>query len=237
MSNNFKELAQLVKKRKAKINALYEEVLQTGVLKDELLNAFNISTLKQDKTAILAILRRFVDLKEENLVEEFKKAGFSQEKIIHLKHQIYDEVRKFYEKEHKALIKEIEKNKLLEDFFLELVKGIHNIGLVMNEFAKLFEKYDVLLTPTAPTVAFDIGSKSNNPLEMYLADICTVSVNIAGLPGLSLPCGVDSSGMPIGMQLIGNRFSEETLLNAGYTFEQDLKFREKYTPEFKGGAK
>ena len=109
--------------------------------------------------------------------------------------------------------------------------------LVMNEFAKLFEKYDVLLTPTAPTVAFDIGSKSNNPLEMYLADICTVSVNIAGLPGLSLPCGVDSSGMPIGMQLIGNRFSEETLLNAGYTFEQDLKFREKYKPEFKGGAK
>lgn len=141
MSNNFKELAQLVKKRKAKINALYEEVLQTGVLKDELLNAFNISTLKQDKTAILAILRRFVDLKEENLVEEFKKAGFSQEKIIHLKHQIYDEVRKFYEKEHKALIKEIEKNKLLEDFFLELVKGIHNIGLVMNEFAKTWTKH------------------------------------------------------------------------------------------------
>ena len=109
--------------------------------------------------------------------------------------------------------------------------------LVMNEFSKLFEKYDVLLTPTSPTVAFDIGSKSDNPLEMYLADICTVSVNIAGLPGLSIPCGVDSEGMPIGMQLIGNRFSEETLLNAGYTFEQDFKFREKYRPEFKGGAK
>ena len=109
--------------------------------------------------------------------------------------------------------------------------------LVMNEFAKLFEKYDVLLTPTAPTVAFDIGSKAENPLEMYLADICTVSVNIAGLPGISLPCGVDSEGMPIGMQLIGDRFSEETLLNAGYTFEQDLKFRKTYKPEFKGGAK
>ena len=109
--------------------------------------------------------------------------------------------------------------------------------LVMNEFAKLFEKYDVLLTPTSPTVAFDIGSKSNNPLEMYLADICTVSVNIAGLPGISVPCGVDSEGMPIGMQLIGKRFSEETLLNAAYTFEQDFKFREKYRPEFKGGAK
>lgn len=105
--------------------------------------------------------------------------------------------------------------------------------LVMNEFSKLFEKYDVLLTPTSPTVAFDIGSKSNNPLEMYLSDICTVSVNIAGLPGLSVPCGVDSTGMPIGMQLIGNRFDEETILNAGYTFEQDLKFRENFKPEFK----
>ena len=62
--------------------------------------------------------------------------------------------------------------------------------LVMNEFNRAFQKYDVLLTPTSPTVAFDIGSKSNNPLEMYLADICTVSVNIAGLPGISIPCGV-----------------------------------------------
>lgn len=107
----------------------------------------------------------------------------------------------------------------------------------MNEFAKAFEKYDVLLTPTSPTVAFDIGSKSTNPLEMYLADICTVSVNIAGLPGISVPCGVDSEGMPVGMQLIGKRFSEETLLNAAYTYEQAINFREKYKPEFKGGVK
>lgn len=105
--------------------------------------------------------------------------------------------------------------------------------LVMNEFNKAFEKYDVILTPTSPTVAFDIGSKSNNPLEMYLADICTVSVNIAGLPGISIPCGVDKEGMPIGMQLIGNRFCEETILNAAYTLEKDLKFRENYKPEFK----
>ena len=105
--------------------------------------------------------------------------------------------------------------------------------LVMNEFNKAFEKYDVILTPTSPTVAFDIGSKSNNPLEMYLADICTVSVNIAGLPGISIPCGVDKEGMPIGMQLIGNKFQEETILNAAYTFEQATKFREKYQPKFK----
>ena len=109
--------------------------------------------------------------------------------------------------------------------------------LVMNEFNKAFEKYDVILTPTAPTAAFDIGSKSNNPLEMYLADICTVSVNIAGLPGISIPVGVNREGMPVGMQLIGNRFQEEKILHAAYAMEQKLKFRENYKPEFKGGAK
>ena len=109
--------------------------------------------------------------------------------------------------------------------------------LVMNEFNKAFEKYDVILTPTAPTAAFDIGSKSNNPLEMYLADICTVSVNIAGLPGISIPVGVNKEGMPVGMQLIGNRFQEEKILHAAYAMEQKLKFRENYKPEFKGGAK
>ena len=105
--------------------------------------------------------------------------------------------------------------------------------LVMNEFDRAFEKYDVILTPTSPTVSFEIGSKSSNPLEMYLSDICTVSVNIAGLPGISIPVGVNKEGMPIGMQLIGNKFCEETILNAAYTYEQKAKFREKYKPEFK----
>ena len=108
--------------------------------------------------------------------------------------------------------------------------------LVKSKFDEAFSKYDVILTPTSPTVAFDIGTKSSNPLEMYLADICTVSVNIAGLPGISIPCGVDSKGMPVGMQLIGQRFNEETILNAAYTYEQATKFRENYKPEFKGGA-
>ena len=104
--------------------------------------------------------------------------------------------------------------------------------LVKKEFDKLYEKYDILLTPTSPNVAFEIGTKSNNPLEMYLADICTVSVNIAGLPAISIPCGVNQEGMPIGMQLIGNKFAEETILNAAYTYEQETKFREKYEPKF-----
>lgn len=105
--------------------------------------------------------------------------------------------------------------------------------LVKKEFDKAFEKYDVLLTPTSPTVAFEMGTRSENPLEMYLADICTVSLNIAGLPGISIPCGVNSDGMPIGMQLIGNKFEEEKILNAAYTFEQEYKFRDKYRPEFR----
>ena len=105
--------------------------------------------------------------------------------------------------------------------------------MVMNEFNKAFEKYDVIITPTSPTVAFGIGEKSGTPLEMYLADICTVSINIAGVPAISIPCGVDESGMPIGMQIIGNKFEEEKILNTAYSFEQEFKFREKYKPEFK----
>ena len=100
---------------------------------------------------------------------------------------------------------------------------------VKNKFDECFKKYDVLLTPVAPTTA----SKTNNPLEMYLADICTVSINIASVPAISIPCGVDSNNMPIGMQLIGNRFQEEKILNAAYAIEQQIKFRENYKPEFK----
>ena len=105
--------------------------------------------------------------------------------------------------------------------------------VIKQEFEKLFKEYDLLLTPTSPTVAYKIGTKSNNPLEMYLADLCTVSVNIAGLPGISIPCRVDNSGLPIGMQLIGKPFGEETLIQAAYTYEQEIKFREKYKPTFK----
>ena len=103
----------------------------------------------------------------------------------------------------------------------------------MNEFNKGFEKYDVIVTPTSPTTAFKLGEKSTNPMEMYLADICTVSVNIAGLPGISIPCGVDEQGMPIGMQLIGKRFGEEDILKAAYTYEKATEFRKNYYPQFK----
>lgn len=93
--------------------------------------------------------------------------------------------------------------------------------IVKKNFDEAFEKYDILLTPTAPTVAFDIGSKISNPLEMYMSDILTVSINIAGVPAISIPCGKDEEGMPIGMQLIGKHFNEETVLRASYTYEQN----------------
>ena len=102
--------------------------------------------------------------------------------------------------------------------------------LVAKEFEKVFEKYDVILTPTSPTVAFGFNSKSS-PLEMYLADICTVPVNIAGLPAISIPCGVNSEGMPVGMQLIGNKFEEAKILNTAYTYEQATNFRANYKPK------
>ena len=105
--------------------------------------------------------------------------------------------------------------------------------VIKEKFNTAFNKYDVLLTPVSPTTAFNIGEKCNNPLEMYLADICTVSINIAGVPAISIPCGVDKKDMPIGMQLIGNRFEEGKILNAAYAFEQEIKFREKYKPDFR----
>jgi aspartyl-tRNA(Asn)/glutamyl-tRNA(Gln) amidotransferase subunit A len=96
-------------------------------------------------------------------------------------------------------------------------------ALIKKEFEESFKKADLILGPTAPTPAFKIGEKTENPLEMYLADIYTVTANIAGLPAISVPCGTietDGKNLPIGMQLMGKWFDEETLLNAAFVFEQ-----------------
>lgn len=94
--------------------------------------------------------------------------------------------------------------------------------MIMNDFNKAFEKYDVLVTPTSPTTAFGIGEKTTDPLQMYLADICTVSVNIGGLPAIVIPCGYDKNGLPIGLQIIGRPFGEATILNAAYALEKTI---------------
>jgi aspartyl-tRNA(Asn)/glutamyl-tRNA(Gln) amidotransferase subunit A len=92
--------------------------------------------------------------------------------------------------------------------------------LIMQDFLKAFEKVDVILTPVAPTPAFRIGEKTSDPLQMYLSDIFTIPVNLAGTCGLSVPAGMSSEGLPIGLQLIGRPFGEETIIRAGYAFEQ-----------------
>ncbi|MGN1298866.1 MAG: Asp-tRNA(Asn)/Glu-tRNA(Gln) amidotransferase subunit GatA [Candidatus Scatovivens sp.] len=104
--------------------------------------------------------------------------------------------------------------------------------VIKNSYNKLFESYDLILTPTSPTTAFKIGEKINNPIEMYLADLCTVPVNIAGLPGMSIPYKLDSKGLPIGFQLVGNQFEEEKILRAAYTFEKSNNFKDN-KPSFK----
>jgi aspartyl-tRNA(Asn)/glutamyl-tRNA(Gln) amidotransferase subunit A len=106
-------------------------------------------------------------------------------------------------------------------------KALQVRTLIKNGFNEAFNKYDVVIGPTAPTTAYKIGEKSDNPLEMYLGDIYTVSVNIAGLPGLVIPCGSDSLNLPIGLQLIGKSFDESTLLRVGYTFEQNTEYYKK----------
>ena len=158
----------------------------------------------------------------------------------------YDGIRYGYRTKNFESLKDIYKNSRTEGFGDEvkrrIILGTYVLSsgyydayykkaqkvrtLVKKGFEEAFEKYDVLLTPTVPTVAFDIGSKSKNPLEMYMTDILTVSINIAGVPAISIPCGKDSSGMPIGMQLIAKHFNEETLYRAAYTFEQNMEVQE-----------
>jgi len=96
--------------------------------------------------------------------------------------------------------------------------------LIQEDFRKAFSQCDVLLMPTAPTPAFKLGEKVDDPLQMYLSDIFTIPCNLAGLPGLSLPCGFSRQGLPIGLQILGNHFQEEKLFRVAYTYEQNTEF-------------
>jgi len=95
--------------------------------------------------------------------------------------------------------------------------------LIKQDFDKAFAKFDVLISPTSPTVAFKIGEKVDDPLSMYLSDIATIPVNLAGIPAISIPCGFDN-GLPVGLQIIGKAFSEETILRVAYTYEQNTEW-------------
>lgn len=100
------------------------------------------------------------------------------------------------------------------------LKALRTKALIKQEFDRAFEKYDMILSPAAPSTAPRLGESLSDPLQMYLGDIYTVSVNLAGLPGITVPCGMDDKGLPIGMQLIGDCFSEKKLFRAAYTYEQ-----------------
>jgi aspartyl-tRNA(Asn)/glutamyl-tRNA(Gln) amidotransferase subunit A len=92
--------------------------------------------------------------------------------------------------------------------------------LIQNDFIEAFRSVDCLLMPTSPTTAFRFGEKSSDPLAMYLSDIYTVSANLAGVPAISVPCGADRQGLPIGVQFLGPQFGETTILNAAHSVEQ-----------------
>lgn len=103
------------------------------------------------------------------------------------------------------------------------LKALRTKALIKKEFDKAFEKYDVILSPAAPTTAPKIGDSLGDPIQMYLGDIYTISVNLAGLPGMTVPCGKDDKGLPIGLQLIGDCFKEKNIIRAAYTYEQAAK--------------
>jgi len=99
-------------------------------------------------------------------------------------------------------------------------------SLIMQDFQRAYETCDVLLSPVAPTPAFKIGENTDDPLTMYMSDVFTLSANLAGIPGISVPCGLSSGGLPIGLQIMGPHFSEDRLLQAAYHFEQNTAFHQ-----------
>lgn len=106
------------------------------------------------------------------------------------------------------------------------LKALKVRRLVKEDYDKVFKDVDVIICPAAPSVAYKIGEKIANPLEMYLQDACTVPLNLAGLPGISVPCGYNKDKMPIGMQIIGKALDEETILRVAYTYEQSQSYHE-----------
>lgn len=103
------------------------------------------------------------------------------------------------------------------------LKALRVKALIKKAFDEAFAKYDVIIGPAAPTTAPKLGSSLSDPIKMYLSDIYTISVNLAGLPGMTVPCGTDKNGLPVGMQLIGNCFEEKKLIQTAYTYEQSRK--------------
>ena len=148
------------------------------------------------------------------------KYGYRTEESAGL-HQMYKKTRS------EGFGEEVKRRIMLGSFVLSsgyydayYLKALRTKALIKQAFDRAFEKYDLILGPAAPTTAPRLGESLSDPIKMYLGDIYTISVNLAGLPGISVPCGTDSRGLPIGMQLIGDCFQEKKLFRAAYAFEQ-----------------
>lgn len=143
----------------------------------------------------------------------------------------YNELHEMYKKTRsEGFGPEVKRRIMLGSFVLSsgyydayYLKALRTKALIKQAFDKAFSKYDVILGPVAPTTAPEIGSSLADPIKMYLGDIYTISVNLAGLPGISVPEGFDSKGLPIGVQMIGNCFEEKKIIRTAYAFEQSLK--------------
>ncbi len=152
------------------------------------------------------------------------KYGYRTEKYTDL-HNMYKKSRS------EGFGQEVKRRIMLGSFVLSsgyydayYVKALKTKALIKKAFDDAFSKYDVILGPCAPTTAPKIGESLSDPIKMYLGDIYTVSVNLAGIPGISLPCGFDEAGMPVGLQLLGQAFDEKTIIRAAYAFECSRKY-------------
>jgi aspartyl-tRNA(Asn)/glutamyl-tRNA(Gln) amidotransferase subunit A len=104
--------------------------------------------------------------------------------------------------------------------------------LIADDFTAAFEKCDVIMGPAAPSVAFDLGSRSKDPVQMYLDDLYTIPINLAGLPGMSIPCGFGNGGRPVGLQVVGNYFDEARMLAAAHAYQQATDWHARTPPAF-----
>ena len=144
----------------------------------------------------------------------------------------YEGLHKMYKKTRsEGFDPEVKRRIMLGSFVLSsgyydayYLKALRTKALIKQEFDRAFERFDVILAPAAPTTAPKLGESLANPLQMYLGDIYTISVNLAGLPGISVPCGTDAKGLPIGVQMIGNCFEEKKILRAAYSFQKEHPF-------------
>lgn len=146
--------------------------------------------------------------------------------------EAYDGLHNMYKKTRsEGFGPEVKRRIMLGSFVLSsgyydayYLKALRTKALIKKAFDEAFAKYDVILGPAAPTTAPKIGASLSDPIKMYLGDIYTISVNLAGLPGISLPCGKDKNGLPIGLQLIGDCFKEKNIIRAAYAFEQTRSY-------------